>query len=232
MAEDVGPRASKGKRPPGEHLPFDSLAGYLEEYVAKQLAKNALVFGLGSYATIKLGHSACPKSLLGMCVLLKLMFTLAPSGIVNYNLLEAVFERLGRKWPSLNGTTKSLQVWAGAMSQSLRIAMAHIRKLGQQPKRFDQRTKGLSKEEKHTLKDRVAMYKKPEGSFVDIFESLDVQEPPLRRLRKVDTDELDFNSLCDDWGEGQCKRKIGEDTGFEGRSSGPCASHFDCKCAH
>ena len=33
------------------------------------------------------------------------------------------------------------------MSQSVRIAMAHLRKLAQQPRRYEQRTRGMSKEE-------------------------------------------------------------------------------------
>ena len=84
-----------------------------------------------------------------MCMfgLLQLMFTLAPSGILNCHLLEAVFERLGRKWPDFTGTTRPLKVWAGAMSQSVKIAMAHLRKLAQQPRRFEQMTRGMSKEE-------------------------------------------------------------------------------------
>ena len=45
-----------------------------EEYVAKRLAQGAVVFGFGSYATMKLGHSACPKSLLGMLGLLQLIW--------------------------------------------------------------------------------------------------------------------------------------------------------------
>ena len=81
----------------------------MEEYVVKRLAKGAVVFGFGSYATMKLEHSACPKSWLCMLDLLQLMFTLAPSSAVNYHLLEAVFQKLGRKWPDLNGTTKPLQ---------------------------------------------------------------------------------------------------------------------------
>ena len=169
----------------------------MEEYVTSQMAKGEVVFGLGSYATLKLGHSACPRSMLGMIVLLKLMFKLAPTGIVNYTGMELVFERLGRKWPGLNGTSKSLKTWAGAMSQSLRIAMAHVRKLAQQPKRFDQRTKDLSPEDK--------------------FESQDLEDPP-RRLRKVDTDEMDFQALCDDLGNGQRKKNNEEDTGQGGRS--------------
>ena len=147
MALEECPRGNKGRRPPSEHLPYDSLGESMEEYVAKRLAQGAVVFGFCSYATMTLGHSECPKSLLGMLGLLQLMFTLAPSGIVNYHLLEAVFQRLGRKWPDLNGTTKPLKVWAGAMSQSVRIAMAHLRKLAQQPRRFEQRARGMSKEE-------------------------------------------------------------------------------------
>ena len=92
------------------------------------------------------------------------------------------------------------------MSQSVRIAMAHLRKLAQQPGRFEQRTRGTSKEEKHTLQGLVAMYKKPEDSFVDSFESEDLQTPS-RRLRKVDTDELDLEALCDDLDEWSCKKK-------------------------
>ena len=157
---------------------------------------------MGHMPLIKLGHSACPKSLLGMLGLLKLMFTMAPSGIVNQTDLALVFERLGRKWPDLNGTSKTLNTWAWAMAQSLKIAMAHVRKLAQQPKRFDQRAKGMTPEEKQALKDLVAMYKKPEESFVDSFESQDLEDPP-RKLRKVDTDEMDFQALCDDLGEGK-----------------------------
>ena len=39
------------------------------------------------------------------------------------------------------------------------------------------------------MKDPVAMYKKPEDSFVNSFESDDVQTPAGRQ-RKVDTDDL------------------------------------------
>jgi hypothetical protein len=56
--------------------------------------------------------------------------------------------------------------------------MARVRKLAQQPKRFDQRTKGMSPEEKQALKDLVAIYKTPQDSFVDSFESQDLQDPP------------------------------------------------------
>ena len=107
MALKDGPRGQKGGRRVCEHLPIDSLAQVMEEYVASQMANGEVVFALGSYATLKLGHSACPKSMLGMLVLLKLMFTIASSGIPNYTGMELVLERRGRKWPGLNGTSKS-----------------------------------------------------------------------------------------------------------------------------
>jgi hypothetical protein len=91
----------------------------MEEFVASQMAKGAVVFAVGSYASIKSGHSACPKSLLGMLVLLKLMFTMAPSGIVNYTGFALVLERIGSKWPDLNGKSKTLKTWAGAMAQNI-----------------------------------------------------------------------------------------------------------------
>jgi hypothetical protein len=119
----------------------------MAECVTKQLGKGAVALHLGSYATIKLGHSACPKSLLGMRGLLQLWLSLAPSGITNHNLFTEAFDRLGRQWPELSGTSKPLKTWVGATSQSVRIALAHVKKLAQQPTRFNQRTKGLTKEE-------------------------------------------------------------------------------------
>ena len=72
---------------------------------------------------------------------------MAPSGIINHNLFKDVFERLGRQWPELNGTTNPFKTWAGDISQTATIALANVRKLAQQPTRFNQRTKGLTKEE-------------------------------------------------------------------------------------
>ena len=101
-----------------------------------------------------------------------------PSGIVNYHLLVAVFERLGRKWPDLNGTTKPLKLWVGAMSQSVRIAMAHLRKLAQQPIRFEQRIRGMSKEEKQTLKNLVAMYRNKRTAMWTVASQRLCRQPP------------------------------------------------------
>ena len=106
------------------------------------------------------------------------MLSFAPSGIVNYHSLEAVLERLGRKWPDLNGTSKPSNAWVAATSQSVRIAMAHIRKLAQQPRRYEQRTRSMSKEEKQTLKDLVAMYKNRWTTLWAVSSRLMCRHPP------------------------------------------------------
>ena len=66
----------------------------------------------------------------------------------------------------------------------------------------------MSNEKKQTLKDLVAMYKKPLYNCAESFESEDVQRPS-KRLRKVDTDELDFEALGDDLDKWSWKQKKG-----------------------
>ena len=78
MALEAWPRGNKGRRPPNEHLAYDSVGECMEEYVAKRLAKGAVVFGFGSSATMHLGHNACPMYLLCMPDLLQVMFTFPP----------------------------------------------------------------------------------------------------------------------------------------------------------
>ena len=112
-----------------------------------------------------------------MLDLIKLMFSLAPSGIVNYHLLEAACQRLGRNWPDFEWHSQAIEVMGWGHATVSEDAMAHLRILAQQPGRFEQRTRGMSKEETDI-----------EDNFVDSFESEDVQTPS-RRLRKVEIDE-------------------------------------------
>ena len=73
--------------------------------------------------------------------------------------------------------------------------------------------------------------KKPEAYFVDSFDAQDVQRP-IRELMKVDTNELDFDALCDDLDEWSCNKKKEEDNGFEWRHSRACHNHLDGIYAH
>jgi hypothetical protein len=53
------------------------------------------------------------------------------------------------------------------------------------------------------------MYKKAEDGLVEGFESADLQRNP-RKLRKVDTEELDFKAFRADLGQGQRKKQKGK----------------------
>ena len=61
MALEEWPRGSKGNKPPSKLLAYDSVGECVEEYVANRLAKGAMVFGFGSYATIKIGPQCMSK---------------------------------------------------------------------------------------------------------------------------------------------------------------------------
>ena len=116
----------------------------MEEYVVKRLAQGAVVFGFGSYASLKLAHSACPKSLLCMLAVLKLMFSLAPSGTVSYHLLEAMFEMLGKmaRFEWHNEAIEGMGWGHVAVSEDCH---GPYQKLAQQPRRYEQRTRACQK---------------------------------------------------------------------------------------
>ena len=72
--------------------------------------------------------------------------------------------------------------------------MGHCRLMVQQPKKFEQRAIFLSCEEKAKLKELLALYRQPKlgQAFVDSQDTEDSGRT-VRRLRKVDTDDLDFS---------------------------------------
>ena len=128
-----------------------------------------------------------------MLHLLKMMFTRAPGGIVNYAKLCSVLQCLVRKWPHLNSTSKAADQWASGLAQAIRCAMGHCRVMVQQPARFEQRAKLLSSEAKEQLKELLALYQpKPGEVFVEP-QGTEDSGGTVRQLRKVDTDDLDFS---------------------------------------
>jgi nitrogen fixation protein FixH len=134
------------------------------------------------------------QSVMGMLHLLKMMFTRAPEGIVNYTKLCSVLEWLLGKWPELNSTSKAADQWAAALAQGIRCAMGHCRLMVQQLKKCEQRARFLSCEEKDKLQELLALYKQPKPGEVFV-DSQDTEDSggTVRRLRKVDTDDLDFS---------------------------------------
>ncbi len=64
-----------------------------------------------------------------------------------------------------------------------------------------------------------------------VFESEDVQTT-ARRLRNVDTDELNFKALCDDLGDWPCKRKQRNTMVSKDCMQVHAQATFECNCAH
>ena len=66
--------------------------------------------------------------------------------------------------------------------------------MAQQPKKFEQRARFMSCEEKDELKELLSLYKQPKLGevFVDSQDTED-SEGRVRQLRKVGTDDLDFS---------------------------------------
>ena len=72
------------------------------------------------------------------------------------------------------------------------------------------------------------MYKKPdlEDNFlVDSFDSEDLRTT-TKRLSKVDTDELNFEALCDDLGELSCKKKKRKTMASKGSTEEHVQNHY------
>ena len=159
----------KRKKPVGDGVPIDSWAQCLSDHVQECIDCGIAPFPIGSYVHIRSAHAACMQSVMSMVQLLKMMFTRAPEGIVNYTKLCSVLEWLVGKWPELNSTSKAADQWAAALAQGIRCAMGHCRLMVQQPKKFEQRAIFLSCEEKDKLKDLLALYRqpKPGQAFVD-----------------------------------------------------------------
>ena len=83
----------RGKRV-GGGVPLDNWARALSDYVQECIDSGIAPFPIGGYVHIPSAHSACMQSVLSMFQLLKMMFTRAPEGIVNYTKLCSVLEWL------------------------------------------------------------------------------------------------------------------------------------------
>ena len=184
----------KRKKPVGDGVPIDSWAQCMSQYVEECTGRGIAPFPIGSYVHIRSAHAACMQSVMSMLQLLKMMFSRAPGGIVNYTKLCSVLEWLLGKWPELNSTGKAPDQWAAALAQGIRCAMGHCRLMVQQPKKFEQRARFMSCEEKGKLKELLALYKQPTPGEVFV-DSQDTEDSGriVRELRKVDTDDLGFS---------------------------------------
>ena len=80
---------TRGKRV-GDGIPIESWAQCLSDHVQECIDAGTVPFPMGSYVHIGKGHGACMQSVLSMLHLLRMMFTMAPEGIVNDKKLCSV----------------------------------------------------------------------------------------------------------------------------------------------
>ena len=84
---------TRGKRV-GDGVPIDSWAQCLSDHVQECIDCGIAPFPIGSYARIRSANAIRMQSVLSTLQLLKMMFTRAPEGIVNYTKLCSVLEWL------------------------------------------------------------------------------------------------------------------------------------------
>jgi len=201
---DLGRKRAKGK---GAPVAADRLGIVLEEYVDMCVQSGCKAFAVGKYVSLKMNGTADAPSLVVMAPVLKALFGEAPVGIVNRETLKAALLNLLAKKPFIYTGKQAKDDWADVLANSLRVAMAHCRLMKLITGRFEQRTKGLSGEDKKILLEVLAMYKPEAGSGIEDTQGQDSQEAqeatevPTRVLKKVATDDLDFESMTQGLGE-------------------------------
>ena len=94
-AMDSGKRARR--KPVGDGVPSACWAQWLSGHVEECIASDIAPFPIGAYAQMRRSQGACLQSVLSMHHLLKMMFTRAPGGIVNYTKLCLGLELLVSK---------------------------------------------------------------------------------------------------------------------------------------
>ena len=104
----------------GDGVPIDSWAQCLSDHVQECIDAGITPFPIGSYIHIGKGRCACMQSVLSMLRLLKMRFTTAPEGVVNYTKFCSALECLVRKLPQLNSTSKAADQWASGLAQAIR----------------------------------------------------------------------------------------------------------------
>ena len=77
-------RAQKRKKLVGDGVPIDRWVQCLSQYVERCIDCGTAPFPIGIYVHIRSASAACMQCVRGMLQLLKMMFTRAPEGVVNY----------------------------------------------------------------------------------------------------------------------------------------------------
>ena len=130
----------------------------------KQCKDNASQpWDLGVYNTLGPNKTAQPLGLIHCQTLLRALFTAFPGGIVNHGDFKKVFLDIATECKECQ---LSDEMWADWLATALRTAMAHIRRLANVPRTYQQRTKGLTDGQQTTLDELLALYR-PTATDID-----------------------------------------------------------------
>ena len=133
------------------------LDGVLGQYVAKAKGQGQQPFALGQYATVPMTAAPQCKGLLALAEVLRALLVVSPAGIINFKDLERSLSNLDEQYSLRPGALSRAQ-WASVTACQLRVALAHLRKLKQKAKLWDQRSRELTEHGREVLGDLLAQY--------------------------------------------------------------------------
>ena len=133
------------------------LDGVLGQYVAKAKEQGQQPFALGQYATLPMTAAPQCKGLVALAEVLRVLLVVSPAAIINFKELERALGKLDEQY-SLKPGALSRGQWASVTACQLRVALAHLRKLKQLPKLWQQRSRELTDHGRQVLEDLIDQY--------------------------------------------------------------------------
>jgi hypothetical protein len=100
-------------------------------------------FDLGVYAKAELATKISCKGLVALFDLLSALLQCCPGGIINHVPLASALLQCAQADETLKAKALSAESWADLMAHKIRVALAHLRKVKQQPLLFKRRSAEL-----------------------------------------------------------------------------------------
>ena len=161
MPLGLSPRPVGNALPPMVRIAAPSMMGDLDgvlgQYVAKAKEQGQQPFALGQYATLPMTAAPQCKGLLALADALRALLVVSPAAIINFKDLERSLSNLDEQYSLRPGALSRAQ-WTSVTASQLRVALAHLRKLKQRPKLWDQRSRELTDHGREVLGDLLAQY--------------------------------------------------------------------------
>ena len=140
-------------------------------------AKLARPFDLGSYARAEMTGTPHGPGLVHLADVLGCLLHACPGGVINHGPFCTALTALLQEDDTLRGKGASAAEWPSVCAHRLRVALAHVRRLQQQPRLLQRTTKGLATRDAATLRDLISKYKPDDGDAEDDAEDITGNPP-------------------------------------------------------